>query len=231
MARWHFLNNGGGGGALPPICVALARSAAVVDSTLKSVHMTHFACVMVFENGTLSCEQVEPLAFFDRFSTRLVVSRVATSDSHMLIIADGQLFSVGCNSKEQLGLPSSAVASTKQLTLVDWLTSVVVVDCAVGDEHSVCVRSDGRCFTFGANDDGQCGVGAPSKIANAACETSARVERVACGPNTTYLIADDGSVYACGFNSHGELVCVLYECECVRWPYLFNTECRIEGCR
>ena len=209
-------------GALPPICVALTRYN--VDSTLKSLHLTHFGCVMVLDNSSLRCEQVlEQHAFFDcLLASPRLVSRVAMSDSHMLIIADGQLFSVGCNSKQQLGLPSS-VASTKQFALVESFAREVIVDCAVGDEHSVvCLRSDGRCIAFGANDDGQCGVGAPSHTANGVCATSGPVERVACGPNTSYMIAYDGSVHACGFNSHGELVCV---CVCMCVCIFMNVGC------
>ena len=44
-------------------------------------------------------------------------------------------------------------------TLVKELKEKVVVQVSAGKEHSVCLTADGDIYTWGSNEEGQCGVG------------------------------------------------------------------------
>ncbi|CAB9500952.1 Putative glutathione-specific gamma-glutamylcyclotransferase 2 [Seminavis robusta] len=61
-------------------------------------------------------------------------------------------------------------------------------------------------YGWGRSDKGQLGVAAPTNVLSPhRLETSSHIQQVACGSESTYLLAEDGSIHSCGWNEHGNL--------------------------
>lgn len=109
------------------------------------------------------------------------------------------------------------------MTVIEGLGGKDVISVAAGAFHSAAVTADGELYTWGANDEGQCGIrmaGTCHTISETACaETNfllprpTRVETlenfkvgtVACGDAHTVVLLDDGNVLTVGRGEYGQL--------------------------
>lgn len=115
------------------------------------------------------------------------------------------------------------------MTVIESLRGKDVISVAAGAFHSAAVTADGELFTWGANDEGQCGVRMGSACPaisettdmnfTASSDTSLSLTRptrvetlenfkvgtVACGDAHTVVLLDDGNVLAVGRGEYGQL--------------------------
>ncbi len=135
----------------------------------------------------------------------LITGAVAAGSAHSLALhANGTLWAWGGNDSGQLGLgtPDSPAAPAA----VSALTDVELV--ASGRAHALAVTEDGSLWAWGANEYGQVGDGsyeprsAPVLVGDA---WPSPIVAVAAGGNSSFALAQDGSLWSWGENTDGQL--------------------------
>lgn len=120
------------------------------------------------------------------------------------ISAKGQLYTWGIGSEGQLGHKSNLNINVPRK--LDFFEEAAYVSC--GMFHTGCIDEKGFLFTWGGNKNGQLGHGdyedrnypAMVKFFKNFC-----VNYVNCGPNSTFVITEEGKVFSFGSNLHGKL--------------------------
>ena len=149
---------------------------------------------------------------FAEISTGNVPQRVGASTDWQAIAAgsnfslasttDGGLRAWGSNGNGQLGyLPRLPLPLYPQL-------GPVSAAAAGGSNHSAFIRADGSLWTFGNNGSGQMGLGAASSLPQPVPQQVAAGQTwrsVSLGNTFTMAIRSDGSLWAAGLNSSGQL--------------------------
>src|SRR5919202_2518513 len=143
-----------------------------------------------------------------------VVGLAAGNSFSLAVQSDGTVWAWGTNSSQQLGLPATTPFTSTPVEVTTAishthgppLSSMVAV--AAGGGHSLALRSDGTVWAWGANNDGQLGRGtvtaSPSK--NPTQVTGLiNVTAIAAGDNHSLALRSDGTVWAWGDNSSGQL--------------------------
>ena len=134
----------------------------------------------------------------------------ACGEYHTWILTKGGLvYATGLNEEGQLGLkrnyPQNDRSSFEQ---IDTGSMGDVIQIACGGHHSMMLMANGSVFGCGANSDGQLGVGdlTVDKIPTLTkVNLDENVASVACGHSYTMMITEEGSLFACGRNKHGQL--------------------------
>ena len=135
------------------------------------------------------------------------IVQIAAGAAHQLALrSDGTVFAWGRDDAGQLGLGTASGTPVSKPAPVSGLADVVAL-CA-GTEHSVAVRADGVVFAWGANDAGQLGLGSADGAAHptpGVVDLLSGVTAVACGRDHTLALRTDGTVWAWGLGSSGQL--------------------------
>ena len=131
-------------------------------------------------------------------------SAIAVGARHTLILAQGSVVAAGDNASGQLG------DGTHVDNIGVWLTDLGanVTSVAAGDRHSLAVKDDGTVWGWGSNDHGQLGLGAGAPAASTTpvqVPALTHVVAVAAGDTHSLALKDDGTVWAWGDNSSGQL--------------------------
>ena len=141
--------------------------------------------------------------------TNTGVTAIAAGYSHSLAVQNGAVYAWGVNTSGQLG-NNSTTNSKAPVAVLGLSTGVTCV--AGGYAHSLAVQN-GNVFAWGSDNDGQLGNGTTNTTAN---PTPAEVlltngtalsgiVQVAAGQYSSYALSSDGSLYAWGLNSSGQL--------------------------
>jgi alpha-tubulin suppressor-like RCC1 family protein len=146
------------------------------------------------------------------------VIEVAAGWDHALAVkSDGSVWSWGSDYNGQLADPR--LTTTTSATPVRAQTAVgptliplaSIMDVAAGANHSLALARDGTVWGWGDNHDGQTGAGVPitalTKIQTSAVKVAVPklVTAIAAGADFSLALADDGTVYAWGLDSSGQL--------------------------
>ncbi len=130
----------------------------------------------------------------------------------LVLTTDGGLYSWGKNDRGQLGI--GIAPNSNQPVAVDVsmaLAGKAPITLAAGDDHVLCVTSDGGLYAWGANDRGQLGIGTsvdcptPVEIPRAGELAGVTFIKVWAGVTHSFALTSDGRLFGWGSNDHGQL--------------------------
>ena len=142
------------------------------------------------------------------------ISSVAVGGAHSgLITNQGRLFMWGDNRQYQLGLPEGGLIDAPtlinpELNLADGET---IVSMALGNAHTVLRTSHGNVITFGANADGQLGIGTTNPALTAHTldldflSPDDTVIQIKAGGDHSGILTANGFVYLFGSNALNQI--------------------------
>jgi regulator of chromosome condensation len=156
------------------------------------------------------------------------VKHIASGDYHSLAVdGKGRVWAWGLNSFGEAGYAKAAGSNEVLLSSpmkIPGLRGKGVVCLAGGSHHSAAVTADGQCFVWGRLDGGQLGVSfSPEQLQDTSLirydernkpriclrptpvPGIGKVSHVACGTDHTLFVTREGTAYATGFNSQGQL--------------------------
>ena len=139
------------------------------------------------------------------------VKQIACGFNHIFILKnDGSVWACGYNYYGQLGLGTSGYGANSTFTKVNKNINNDVKQIACGYDHTFILKNDGSIWACGKNDKGQLGLGASDNsdhttFTKVATNINNDVKQIACGDMHTFILKNDGSVWACGSNSYGGL--------------------------
>ena len=120
------------------------------------------------------------------------------------IKTDGTVWSCGWNGYGQLGLGDITDRTT--FTQIN-ITDVKQFICG-GGSHEFIIKTDGTVWSCGFNNNGQLGLGDSGTGKDRTTFTQVNitdVKQIICGDSHTFIIKTDGTVWATGYNSFGQL--------------------------
>jgi alpha-tubulin suppressor-like RCC1 family protein len=139
------------------------------------------------------------------------ITAIAAGGAHSLALrSDGTIWAWGENSRGQLG--DGATTNRPIPTQVSGLTNITAI--AAGGAHSLAVHSDGTVWAWGFNNHGQLGEGsrtnrlAPVQVAGLTNITTVAASSSLFSPagsDHSLALSSDGTVWAWGFNTAGQL--------------------------
>ena len=137
---------------------------------------------------------------------RLEIKEISCGEDFSAVLkTDGTLWTAGGNNKGELGRGDAT--STKTLQQVSGILDVKQISC--GSNHLAVVKNDGTVWVTGLNDYGQLGLGDTNNRYSLTQVTNTNivdVKKVVCGYYHTYVLKNDGKLYACGHNWYGQLM-------------------------
>ncbi len=130
---------------------------------------------------------------------------IAGGEEHTLALKnDGTVWAWGYNWDGQLGdgTQSNPIRIPKQIIS---LTKIVAI--ASGDDHNIVIKNDGTILTWGKNFSGQLGNGtySPGVYTPTMVDGLTDVIAAAAGKEHSVILKNDGTVWAWGLNSSGQL--------------------------
>ena len=138
------------------------------------------------------------------------VKQVSSGPNHTMVLKDdGSLWACGNNEYGDLGLGDTE----KREVFTQVTDNVKQVSCG-GDNHTFILKNDGSLWSCGVNDKGQLGLGDTTNRATfnqVTTNVNNDVKQIACGGyiystsynGFTFIIKNDGSLWACGCNYVG----------------------------
>ena len=133
------------------------------------------------------------------------VVKANTKYNHNLMIATvssaKRLYSWGANAFGQCGQNSTSTVTTPTLIPSD---SNEYVDVAVGESHSLALRSTNILVACGKNTDGQLG-NSTTNNSSTFITVTGNIASIACGANHSAAIDKNGILYTWGANGNGQL--------------------------
>jgi alpha-tubulin suppressor-like RCC1 family protein len=162
----------------------------------------HFHTMLIKANGTLwEFNRSGPLQFG---SEKKWVKVFCGRDFTFATKKDGTLWGWGRNEYGQLGIGSTTKDESMPVKVDDGHVQWKDITC--GYDHVVALKEDGTLWAWGANEDGQLGIGNTIfKNVPVQVGTDNTWIHVSAGDSYTLAIKKDGSLWAWGNNDHGEL--------------------------
>jgi alpha-tubulin suppressor-like RCC1 family protein/regulation of enolase protein 1 (concanavalin A-like superfamily) len=136
------------------------------------------------------------------------IAAVTAGKSHSVAIGTGGLlFTWGNNSKGQIGNGATAMARTTPFQVAAFTTTNAAVSASVGDGYTLACTADGKVWSWGDNSKGQLGVpvSTASRSLPAQVGGLTGVIAVAAGDTHSLALKSDGTVWAWGDNTDGQL--------------------------
>ena len=141
------------------------------------------------------------------------ISAVSSGEYHTVYLkSDGTVWATGSNSSGQLGDGTTTSRSNPvEVKNIDGTRLSGVVAISAGFSHTVYLKSDGSVWATGSNSNGRLGDGTttnrsnPVEVKNSDGTGLSGVIAISAGSSHTVYLKSDGSVWATGSNSNGQL--------------------------
>ena len=135
------------------------------------------------------------------------VKEVIRGSHHTFLLKnDGSLWCCGRNNYGQLGFGDNYYRTTFTQVTTNINNDVKQIAC---DKYSTFIlKNDGSLWCCGRNSSGQLGLGDTTDrttFTQVTTNINNDVKEVVCGDNHTFILKNDGSLWACGENSSGQL--------------------------
>ncbi|KAL1465040.1 hypothetical protein WDU94_004635 [Cyamophila willieti] len=149
----------------------------------------------------------EPHAFGPLYDVRVKVAVSSSCAAHNVVITeDNKCFTFGRNEKGQLG--NGNTERRDQPFEPEELKSQVIVNAAVGKNHTLFLTERGHVYACGDNQFGQCGI--KSKQTQVLTPTRVKysgppIVKIGCGGDFSMLLNIKGVLYSFGLPEHGQL--------------------------
>ena len=136
-----------------------------------------------------------------------VVDACLGAHHSLAVTNNGLLYSWGSNRRKQLGFSGESSSPWPALVALE---TQDVAQCAAGGAHSLCLTTNGTLYSFGANDDHQCGQKQSSRSDDECSPRvvpgiSTRIVEIAAGSKHSVAVDVEGIVYGFGSNEKGQL--------------------------
>ena len=160
------------------------------------------------DNGQLGTGDLFDRTAFTRMVTEpsdIFIDIAAGYEFSLALKNDGTVWATGANESGQLGIGPDG----PQLTLTamtDFNSSVTAI--AAGGYHSLALKNDGTVWATGRYNDGQLGIGTPfdqQLTLTAMTDFNSDITALAAGEAFSLVLKKDGTVWATGYNSNGQL--------------------------
>jgi len=138
---------------------------------------------------------------------------LVSNGSHSLALKqDGTVLAWGYNGNGQLG-DGTTTNRTEPVSVLDASSTPLnsIIALAVGDNHSLALRSDGTVMVWGYNGNGQLGDGTnikrliPQLLQDSNGMAITEIVAIAAGANHSLALKSDGTLLAWGYNGYGQL--------------------------
>ena len=142
----------------------------------------------------------------DDFPEDIRIIQIAAGETHSLaLLENGQVWAWGDNSRGQLGQPNVSASLTP--IVVDRLSNIIAIDA--GAFHSLAIDRDGHIWTFGSNEYGQLGNNGPDSTTPKKVQVQnvdlSNISQIAAGADHSLAIQNNGTIWAWGKNTYGQL--------------------------
>ena len=197
---------GGGGGIISGSIGGGGGGGSFVSSTVFN------GATPTFNISSNKNSKIAPQGFITGFTMTnpYVTTQIACGSNHSLgIIQGGNLYAWGDNSKGQLGTNTPDASHNLPQLVLDVQSGTEWSKIAGGDKHTLGLLDNGTLYAWGDNTYGQLGNGTltqsnspylVSNVSNGTIWTD-----IVCGANHSLAIRNDGSLYAWGDNTQGQL--------------------------
>ncbi|KAM0679501.1 hypothetical protein GINT2_000078 [Glugoides intestinalis] len=190
------------------ICCGASFSAVLTDKGHVFACGTFKSTSGVFGFDSKTKHQLE----FKRIENVRGIRKIFAGHNHIIMIdKDNSLWTAGANESGQLGRPHRArhVKRCLEPSQISATTKKVVenqfVSAGGGEAHSFAINKKGECFGWGANFNGQLGIGESISDEKKRKVPLENVVEVACGATHTLFLTAEGILYGSGNNSLSQL--------------------------
>ena len=194
-----------------PSPAALTAAAAAATTTTTTPATTGLPTDSETKDTNAQQQQQQVIPSSLQPQPQRMFNQICCGYNHVLAVTEsGELYSWGSNTYGQLGHGTTfGVCYPKR---VERLAGDPVLRIAAGGAHSFAVMYNAAVWAWGLNASGQLGIGVdydPDKYKTAPVPVDAfrglLLKQIACGHAHTLFVADDGRIFACGDNTHGQL--------------------------
>jgi alpha-tubulin suppressor-like RCC1 family protein len=164
------------------------------------------------EYGQLGLGDITHINIFEKVNIDGIEGNVKQIECGFLctfvLMENNDIYASGSNSSGQLGL-SDIVDRFKfeKVNIDDVEDNIKEISC--GLQHTFILMENNDIYACGNNNSGHLGIGDminKSKFEKVNIEgLEDNIKQICCGYNTTFILAENNSIYACGYNEFGQL--------------------------
>lgn len=208
--------------------VAVSRSGVLAEKFVTEIAAGQSHSVALLSDGTMvawgsnssgqlgtgnTTQSTLPVAVLSNGALAAIrfVAISAGANHTLALSSDGRVFSWGSNQDGQLGRGFNNNSTPVAITGGGLLDGQPVIAIAAGASHSLAIAANGRVFAWGMGGSGRLGTGntftyfSPTPVSTSGVLAGKSIVAIAAGANHSLAIDSNGSGYAWGANSSGQL--------------------------
>ncbi len=179
-----------------------------ISNDYISTNCTEVVIIGIGNNSTINAKYVNGFNLYNRENSNPITFE--TQDNTIVAVDEaGNLVSTGLG-KTYITLTAGGLARRVEVNVIQD-TEFAVMDLQAGNRHTVGLKTDGTIWSFGANSNGQLGIGSiDNKIETEPIQVTkvpegVKFTKIAVGKDHSLALGNNGKVYAWGANKNGQL--------------------------